>query len=88
MKESENRMSREYKIFAAFVGVFLVASYLPLSDPQVKIAIIETFKLLQWYVCNHTLASVVHALFIAGGIATFLSKEAVLRRLGPSSSPS
>ena len=32
---------------------------------------------------NHTLAFVVPALFIAGAIITFLSKEAVLRHLGP-----
>lgn len=39
--------------------------------------------MLQWYARNHTLACVVPAMFIAGGIATFLSKEAVLRHLGP-----
>ena len=32
---------------------------------------------------NHTLACVVPALFIAGAITTFLSKEAVLKHLGP-----
>jgi hypothetical protein len=39
--------------------------------------------MLQWYARNHTLACVVPALFIAGAITTFLSKEAVLRHLGP-----
>ncbi|MCP4589290.1 MAG: permease [bacterium] len=39
--------------------------------------------MLQWYARNHTLACVVPALFIAGAIITFLSKEAVLRHLGP-----
>ncbi|MHC4177229.1 MAG: permease [Planctomycetota bacterium] len=87
-------MSREWKIFAAFVSIFLVAYFLPLATPefepgtdptQVKVttAIIEAFKLLQWYARNHTLACVVPALFIAGAITTFLSKEAVLKHLGP-----
>jgi hypothetical protein len=87
-------MQRELKIFAAFVFVFLVAYFLPLTTPQfgpdanptaakVTGAIVEAFVLLQWYARNHTLACVVPALFIAGAITTFLSKESVLKHLGP-----
>ncbi|MHC4403087.1 MAG: permease [Planctomycetota bacterium] len=87
-------MSREIKIFVTFVAIFLVAYFLPLATPEFKPgtapaqenvtrAIIEAFKLLQWYARNHTLACVVPALFIAGAITTFLSKEAVLKHLGP-----
>ena len=87
-------MNREWKIFAAFVGVFLFAYFIPLATPQfapdadpiaVKItgAIVEAFVLLQWYARNHILACVVPALFIAGAITTFLSKESVLKHLGP-----
>ncbi len=76
---------KELKIGAAFVLVFLVAYYLPLSNPRVTAAIVEAFKLLQWYARNHTLACVVPALFIAGGIITFLSQASVMRYLGPNS---
>jgi uncharacterized membrane protein YraQ (UPF0718 family) len=75
----------EWKIFAAMVAVFGLAYYLPLANTKVVAAIVEAFKLLQWYARNHTLACVVPALFIAGGITTFLSKESVLRYLGPKS---
>lgn len=78
-------ISREWKIAAAFLAVFLLAYYLPLADPKVSGAIVEAFKLLQWYARNHTLACVVPALFIAGGIITFLSQDAVMRFLGPRS---
>jgi uncharacterized protein len=78
-------MKKELKIFAAFVGIFLIAYFLPLNSPKVKDAVLEAFKLLQWYARNHTLACVVPALFIAGGIITFLSQESVLRHLGPKS---
>ncbi len=78
-------MSREWKIFAAMLAVFVVAYYLPLGDPKVQAAVVEAFKLLQWYARNHTLACVVPALFIAGGIITFLSQAAVMRYLGPRS---
>ncbi|QDU57500.1 permease [Aeoliella mucimassa] len=87
-------MNREWRIFAAFLGVFLFAYFVPLATPQfdsqadplaakITAAIVEAFLLLQWYARNHTLACVVPALFIAGAITTFLSKEAVLKHLGP-----
>ena len=74
---------KQWKILAAFVVVFLTAYFLPLSSVKVTGAILEAFKMLQWYARNHTLACVVPALFIAGAIITFLSKEAVVRHLGP-----
>lgn len=77
---------KELQVLGAMAGVFLVAYYLPLSNASVQGAIQEAFKLLQWYVRNHTLACVVPAMFIAGAVTTFLSKEVVLRHLGPTSS--
>lgn len=76
---------KQWKVAAVFVIVFLVAYYLPLSNPKVTAAIVEAFKLLQWYARNHTLACVVPALFIAGGIITFLSQASVMKYLGPNS---
>lgn len=76
---------REWKIFGAMAAVFGLAYYLPLADPKVIDALLEALKLLQWYARNHTLACVVPALFIAGGITTFLSQAAVMRYLGPAS---
>jgi len=76
-------MRKELKILATFVGVFLAACFLPLGNTQVSTAILEAFRLLQWYALNHTLACVVPALFIAGAITTFLSKESILKHLGP-----
>ena len=80
-------MNKELRIFAALLAVFLIAYFLPLSNAKVQAAWIEAFKLLQWYARNHTLACVVPALFIAGGITTFLSPATVLRYLGPRSRP-
>jgi uncharacterized membrane protein YraQ (UPF0718 family) len=76
-------LMRELKIFSTSVGVFLLAYFLPLSSPKIQSGILEAFRMLQWYARNHTLTCVVPALFIAGAITTFLSKEAVLRHLGP-----
>ena len=76
-------MKKEWKLLVTFVTIFLLAYLLPLGNAKVSAAILEAFRLLQWYARNHTLACVVPALFIAGGITTFLSKEAVLKHLGP-----
>jgi uncharacterized membrane protein YraQ (UPF0718 family) len=80
-------MKRELKILAALISIFLVAYFLPLSNPKIQQAIQEAFRLLQWYARNHTLACIVPALFIAGGIITFLSQESVMRYLGPKANP-
>ena len=74
---------REFKVFSAFAAIFLIAYFLPLSNSNIQAAILEAFRMLQWYARNHTLACVVPALFIAGAITTFLSNEAVLKHLGP-----
>jgi len=80
-------MKRELKIFAALAGIFLAAYFLPLSNPKIQDAIQESFRLLQWYARNHTLACIVPALFIAGAIITFLSQSSVMRYLGPKANP-
>ena len=76
-------MKPEVKKAGWLVGVFLVAYYLPLGNGKVTNAILEAFRLLQWYAVNHTLACVVPAMFIAGAISTFLSAASVMRYLGP-----
>jgi hypothetical protein len=65
------------------VGIFIVMYFLPLGSLKVTNAIFDAFKLLQWYIINHTLACVVPAMFIAGAIATFLSQASIIRYLGP-----
>ncbi len=76
---------KELRVLGWLTGVFLIVYYLPLSNATVQGAIQEAFKLLQWYIRNHTLACVVPAMFIAGAVTTFLSQQAVLRYLGPTS---
>ena len=78
-------MKRELKILGTLLAVFVLAYSLPLSNEKVKGAILEAFRLLQWYAREHTLACVVPAMFIAGAISTFLSQASVMRYLGPNS---
>lgn len=79
-------MSRkEVRKLAILVGIFLFAYYVPLGGPKFSAALMESFRLLQWYARNHTLPCVVPAMFIAGAIATFLSQTSVMNHLGPRS---
>ncbi len=77
---------KDWKKAAWIAGVFIAACFIPLGNPKVANAILEAFRLLQWYAVNHTLACVVPAMFIAGAIATFLSQASVIRYLGPTAS--
>jgi hypothetical protein len=76
-------MKKEWGISLGLLTIFLIAYLLNFTDAKIQAAIMEAFYMLQWYARNHTLACVVPAMFIAGAIATFFSKEAVLRHLGP-----
>ena len=76
-------MKKEWGIFLGLLAIFLIAYLLNFTDAKIQAAIMEACYMLQWYARNHTLACVVPAMFIAGAIATFFSKEAVLRHLGP-----
>ena len=76
-------MKREIGIFLGLLTIFLIAYLMNFSSPEIQNAIMDAFYMLQWYARNHTLACVVPAMFIAGAISAFLSKEAVLRHLGP-----
>lgn len=76
-------MKKEWGVFLGLLTIFLIAYLLNFTDEKIQAAIMEACYMLQWYARNHTLACVVPAMFIAGAIATFFSKEAVLRHLGP-----
>ncbi len=80
-------MKKQITIAVVLLAVFLIAYFLPVSNPTVQRGIIEAFKMLQWYAVYHTLACVIPAIFIAGAIATFLDKGTILRHLGPKANP-
>ena len=78
-------MNKELKTLLALACVFIFFYFVPFGNPKVGAAIAEAFRLLQWYIREHTLACVVPAMFIAGAISTFLSQASVMRYLGPKS---
>lgn len=73
----------ERRKFLLIVGVFLIAYFLPASDPRVKGALVESFAMLHEYAREHVLLCLVPAFFIAGGISVFISQDSVMKYLGP-----
>lgn len=74
-------MSKVKKL-ALYVAVFLAAFYIPISNSKFQQAIIEAFFMLKEYAQEHVLFCLIPAFFIAGAIANFISKNAVLKYFG------
>lgn len=76
------RLLKEWKKFTLIVAVFLAAFYIPLSNPRVTSAILESFHMLQEYAREHVLFCLIPAFFIAGAISNFVSQDAVIKYFG------
>ncbi|MEM4663283.1 MAG: permease, partial [Candidatus Diapherotrites archaeon] len=79
-------MSEKKKFFAVLLA-FLVLYFLPVENGLFQSAVINAFKLLHEYSTKHVLTCLVPAFFIAGAIAVFVNKGAILQYLGPKAKP-
>jgi uncharacterized protein len=75
--------SRELKVLGAFAAVFVALFFLPVGVPRFDSALREGLELTKWYAQEHVLLCLIPALFIAGGISTFVNQASVMRYLGP-----
>ncbi|MFO7769311.1 MAG: permease [bacterium] len=76
-------LKREYRPLLWMTGLFLAAYFLPVDDAAFLGAIRDALDLTRWYAREHVILCLLPAFFIAGTIAVFISKEAVIRYLGP-----
>ncbi len=72
----------EWKTLLLMVIIFLAAFYLPVNSARLQNAIIESLHLVQEYARLHVIFCLIPALFIAGAIGVFISKNAVMKYLG------
>ena len=72
----------EWKILLLMVVIFLAAYHLPVNTARFQNAVMESFHLLKEYARLHVLLCLIPALFIAGAIGVFISKNAVMKYLG------
>ena len=76
------KLSKDVKVFAMLVSVFLLAYFVPFASLLVRRSALEAFLLLQEYARQHVLLCLVPALFIAGAISVFISQQSVVKYLG------
>jgi len=73
----------EWKKFAWLVAAFLFFYFVPGNTRIVVDSISAGMTLLNEYARKHVLTCLVPAFFIAGGMAVFMKKDAILKLLGP-----
>jgi uncharacterized membrane protein YraQ (UPF0718 family) len=78
-----NNWVPELRILGAFVVVFTVLVFLPVGVSRFDNALMEGLELTKWYAQEHVVLCLIPALFIAGGISTFVNQASVMRYLGP-----
>jgi hypothetical protein len=76
-------MKRELKIFGWLAAGFVAVYFLPVGVPRFDGAVLEGLELVRWYAREHVILCLLPAFWIAGAISAFLSKESVMRYLGP-----
>ncbi|MBN2114076.1 MAG: permease [Acidimicrobiia bacterium] len=79
-------MKERYKL--ALIGaVFLAFWFLPVGSERLWGAVRESLSLASWYAREHVLLCLIPAFFIAGAVAVFVSRGAVMKYLGAQASP-
>lgn len=73
---------KELKILGIMLAVFIAAYFIPFTAPRFLNGLHEAFFMLQEYARLHVLLCLVPALFIAGAVSVFISKDSVMRFLG------
>ena len=73
----------ELRIFGALAVVFAALYFLPVGRPRFDGAVTEALELTRWYAREHVVLCLLPAFWIAGAIAAFVSRAAVMRYLGP-----
>ncbi len=74
---------RELKIALGLLVVFLSFFWLPLGDSRFDTAVSGALELTKLYAREHVVLCLFPAFWIAGAVASFVSRESVMRYLGP-----
>ena len=75
-------LKKEFKILGWISAVFLFAFFMPIDSVSFTEAILAMFDLTKWYAQEHVILCLLPAFFIAGVIAVFVSKGAVMKYFG------
>ncbi|MEZ5530207.1 MAG: permease [Porticoccaceae bacterium] len=74
------------RLMFLMIAGFLVIYFLPLGTARFDNALMEGFRLTNWYAREHVILCLLPAFVIAGAMAVYISQGAVIRHLGPQAS--
>lgn len=77
---------KEWTKLVSLIALFLGVYHLPIGAAPVERAVGEGLRLTQWYAREHVILCLLPAFVIAGAIAAFVDKAAILKYLGPKAS--
>jgi hypothetical protein len=77
---------KEWIKLGVLFGIFLGVYALPIGSEAMERAVGEGLRLTQWYAREHVILCLLPAFLIAGAIAAFVDKAAILKYLGPKAS--
>lgn len=75
-------MHRELRILLGLILGFTVFYFLPVEATRFQSAVFEALALSRWYAREHVLLCLIPAFFIAGAIAVFVQRDAILTYFG------
>ena len=75
-------LKKEFKILGWITAIFLFAFFMPIESASFNEAILAMFDLAKWYAQEHVILCLLPAFFIAGVIAVFVSKGAIMKYFG------
>lgn len=76
-------MKKINKTLSLIIFTFLVAFFVPFSEPRVSNGVSEALLMLNEYAKEHVLLCIVPALFIAAAIVVFLNQQTIIKYFGP-----
>ncbi|OGT88190.1 MAG: permease [Gammaproteobacteria bacterium RIFOXYA12_FULL_61_12] len=83
LRQTVQENPTELRWLVWMIGLFLLAFFLPVGTPRFDNAVLEGLALLHWYAREHVILCLIPAFLIAGAIAVFVSRDAVMKYLGP-----
>jgi len=76
-------LKKDWKSVAGMLAVFAGLYWFPLESLNLSGPLAESLALARWYAREHVLLCLVPAFFIAGAIGVFVSRNSVMKYLGP-----
>jgi uncharacterized membrane protein YraQ (UPF0718 family) len=79
-------VKERYKL-VLIVAVVAAFWFLPVGSSRLWGTVQESVSLAHWYAREHVLLCLIPVFFIAGAVAVFVSRGAVMKHLGPQANP-